>query len=129
MKIDNELLERLLERAGENPRMRQNMDLRTSTEDCSQRMLNALLPGTKVPVHRHPRSNESMIILKGRLDAILCDDNGTVTARYQLDPSSGHFGCVMPAGTWHTVEVMEPSVIYSAMDGRYGEDGSESVGN
>ncbi len=49
------------------------------------------------------------------------------TARIVQDPSSGNYGCVVPAGTWHTVEVLEPSVIYEAKDGKYGEDGSEAV--
>ena len=89
-------------------------------------MLNALLPGTIVPIHRHPMSNENVICLCGKLVEVLYDGDMNETARYMLDPSVGNFGCVVPAGVWHTVEVLEPSVIYEAKDGAYSSDGSES---
>ena len=107
--------------------MRQNFDLRTSSADNSQRMLNALLPGTVVSVHRHPHSNENVILLCGKLVEVFCDDDGNETERIPLDPVVGNYGCVVPPGVWHTVEVLEPSVIYEAKDGRYGEDGSETL--
>lgn len=65
-----------------------------------------------------------MVCLCGSLDVILCNSNGKVVERIHLDPSTGNFGCVVPADTWHTVEVFEPSVIYEGKDGKYGEDGS-----
>ena len=89
-------------------------------------MLNALLPGTEVPIHRHPISNENVLLLCGKLVEVLFDEDGNETERIMLDPSVGNFGCVVPAGAWHTVEVLEPSVIYEAKDGRYGQDGSET---
>ena len=79
-----------------------------------------------MPVHRHPMSNENVLCLCGKLVEILYDADGNEVERYMLDPSSGLFGCVVPAGVWHTVEVLEPSVIYEAKDGAYGSDGSES---
>lgn len=88
-------------------------------------MLNALLPGTKVDIHRHPMSSESAVCLCGRLDEVMYDDCGNETGRIILCPSEGRYGCQIPAGAWHTVEVFEPSVILEAKDGRYGEDGSE----
>ena len=127
MEINKELLDNLFEQAKENPRLRQNFDLRTSSADNSQRMLNALLPGTVVPVHRHPHSNENVILLCGKLVEVFCDDDGNETERIPLDPIVGNYGCVVPPGVWHTVEVLEPSVIYEAKDGRYGEDGSETL--
>ena len=127
MEINKELLDNLFEQAKENPRLRQNFDLRTSSADNSQRMLNALLPGTVVPVHRHPHSNENVILLCGKLVEIFYDDDGNETERIPLDPIVGNYGCVVPPGVWHTVEVLEPSVIYEAKDGRYGEDGSETL--
>ena len=127
MEINKELLDNLFEQAKENPRLRQNFDLRTSSGDNSQRMLNALLPGTVVPVHRHPHSNENVILLCGKLVEVFCDDDGNETERIHLDPIVGNYGCVVPPGVWHTVEVLEPSVIYEAKDGRYGEDGSETL--
>lgn len=127
MEINKDFLGKLFEQAVENPRLRQNFDLRTSSADNSQRMLNALLPGTVVPVHRHPHSNENVILLCGKLVEVFCDDDGNETERIPLDPIVGNYGCVVPQGAWHTVEVLEPSVIYEAKDGRYGEDGSETL--
>ena len=127
MEINKDFLGKLFEQAVVNPRLRQNLDLRTSTNDNSQRMLNALLPGTVVPVHRHPHSNENVILLCGKLVEVFCDDDGNETERIPLDPVVGNYGCVVPPGVWHTVEVLEPSVIYEAKDGRYGEDGSETL--
>ena len=139
MEIDNTFISKLLSEAAENPRLRQNYDLRTSFDDNSQRMLNALLPSTSVPIHRHPHSTENVLLLHGKLVEVLYEEERPgdgiekdvrrlhETARIVLDPSSGNYGCVVPAGTWHTVEVLEPSVIYEAKDGKYGEDGSETV--
>ena len=126
MEINKELLDNLFEQAKENPRLRQNFDLRTSSADTSQRMLNALLPGTVVPIHRHPQSTENVFLLCGKIVEIICDENGNEIERIHLDPTVGNYGCVVPQGAWHTVEVLEPSVIYEAKDGKYGEDGSET---
>ena len=110
-------------------------------------MLNALMPGTVVPIHRHPMSNETVICLSGKLVEVIYEEEEIAkdfplgmdaqdvpsgrrfkeSARYMLDPSVGNFGCVVPAGAWHTVEVLEPSVIFEAKDGKYGEDGSETL--
>ena len=126
MEINEDLLDSLFEQAKENPRLRQNLDLRTSSADTSQRMLNALLPGTVVPVHRHQQSTENVFLLCGKIVEVICDENGNEIERIHLDPSVGNYGCVVPQGAWHTVEVLEPSVIYEAKDGKYGEDGSET---
>lgn len=127
IEINKELLDSLFEQAKGSPRLRMNYDLRSSKEDNSQRMLNALLPGTVVPIHRHPMSNECVVLLKGRLDEVIYDVDGRVLERMALDPSAGMFGCVVPMGAWHTVEVMEPSVILEVKDGRFGADGSGSL--
>ena len=125
MEIDKELLEKLFEQARHNPRLRQNFDLRTSADDNSQRMLNALLPGTDVPIHRHPQSTETVVVLCGKLAEVIYDDGGREVERISLDPQAGKYGCVVPKGAWHTVEVLEPSVNFEAKDGGYGVDGSE----
>ena len=126
MEINKEFLGKLFEQAVVNPRLRQNLDLRTSGNDNSQRMLNALLPGTVVPIHRHPQSTENVFLLCGKIVEVICDENGKEIERIHLDPTVGNYGCVVPQGAWHTVEVLEPSVIYEAKDGKYGEDGSET---
>lgn len=126
MEINKEFLGKLFEQAVENPRLRQSYDLRTSSDDNSQRILNALLPGTVVPIHRHPNSNENVLLLCGKLVEVIYDENGNEKERIHLDPTIGNYGCVIPPGAWHTVEVLEPSVIYEAKDGKYGEDGSDT---
>ena len=125
MEIDKELQEKLFDQARHNPRLRQNFDLRTSADDNSQRMLHALLPGTDVPIHRHPQSTETVVLLCGKLVEVIYDDGGREVERISLDPQAGKYGCVVPKGAWHTVEVLEPSVIFEAKDGGYGVDGSE----
>ena len=133
MTINQELLEELFEEAKGNPRLRTNLDLRTSAENGSQRMLNAMLPGTEVAIHRHPMSNENVILITGRLDEVLYEEvvstEGKVSLReferIHLCPQDGAYGCQVPKGVWHTVEVIEPSVIYEGKDKKYGEDGSE----
>ena len=127
IKIDKELINDLFNKAVVSDRKRMNYDLRTSSNDGSQRMLNALLPGSIVPIHRHPKSNENVLLLCGKLVEVIYDAEGNETERIHLDPSVGNFGCVVPAGAWHTVDVLEPSVIYEAKDGKYGEDGSETL--
>ena len=127
MEINKELLDNLFEQAKEKPRLRQNLDLCTSSADNSQRMLNALLPGTVVPIHRHPNSTENVFLLCGKIVEVICDENGNEIERIHLDPTVGNYGCVVPQGAWHTVEVLEPSVIYEAKDGKYCEDGSETL--
>ena len=127
MEINKEFLGKLFEQAVKNPRLRQSYDLRTSSDDNSQRILNALLTGTVVSIHRHPNSNENVLLLCGKLVEVIYDENGKEKERIHLDPTIGNYGCVIPPGAWHTVEVLEPSVIYEAKDGKYGEDGSETL--
>lgn len=85
------------------------------------------MPGTKVPVHRHPHSAESVVCVVGCLDEIILDDNSVEIERYRLNPQEWRFGCQIPAGAWHTVEVREPSVILEAKDGRYNFDDTETL--
>ena len=147
IQIDKQLIRELFDKAVVNARLRMNFDLRTSPDDGGQRMLNALMPGTVVPIHRHPMSNETVICLSGKLVEVIYEEEDIAkdlpmgmdaqdvpsgkrfkeSARYMLDPSVGNFGCVVPAGAWHTVEVLEPSIIFEAKDGKYGEDGSETL--
>ena len=137
MQIDKAFLDSLLAEAGKNERWRVNFDLRNSAEDTSQRMLNALLPGTEVPVHRQTDTAETVFCLQGRLEEVFYEEvkpahdsglqqsNGLQqrqfreTARYPLCPDEGAYGLQIPIGTWHTVNVIEPSVIFEAKDGKY----------
>ena len=126
IEINKNLISELFDKALTNPRLRQNYDLRTSPDDGGQRMLNALMPGTQVPIHRHPNSNENVLLICGKLIEIVYDNDSNEVERIHLDPSVGNFGCVVPAGAWHIVEVLEPSIIYDVKDGKYGEDGTET---
>lgn len=119
MIINNELLDKIMAEAKESPRLRMNMDLRNSGEDKSQRMLNVLLPGTVVPIHRHRETSETTMIIRGKLFMVFYDDLGGQTERYLLDPTIGNYGVQIPKGQWHTVEVIEPSTIFEVKDGPY----------
>jgi cupin fold WbuC family metalloprotein len=124
--FDKEFLDALLVQAKENPRLRAAYDLRTTAEDASQRILNAVVPSTEVPIHRHPNSTENVLCLCGSVDEVFYDAQGKEVERIHLSPAEGKMGCVVPKGQWHTIEVHEPSVIYEGKDGKYGEDGTES---
>ena len=119
MVIDNEKLDELEKQAAESPRLRAALDLRTSSNDTSQRMLNALLPGTVVPIHRHPTTEETVLIVRGSVVEVFYDDEGNETVRYKLCAKDGVYGLQIPVGQWHTVIVTEPCVIEEVKDGKY----------
>ena len=127
MIIDDMLLDEIQEKAKESPRLRMNMDLRNSGEDKSQRMLNVLLPGTIVPIHRHRGTSETAMILRGKLFMVFYDDLGGQTGRYLLDTTIGNYGVQIPKGQWHSVEVIEPSAIIEFKDGAYAPNAPEDV--
>ena len=127
MLINNEFINTLLAQAKESPRLRLHYDLRYSAADTSQRMLNALLPGTEVPIHRHEETAETVVCLMGKLEEVMYeeiqDSSGERTfreiSRQLLSSKEGLYGMQIPAGVWHTVHVIEPSVIFEAKDGVY----------
>ena len=123
MEINKKLLEELFEQAKDSPRLRMNYDLRTSTADTSQRMLNALLPGTEVPIHRHEKTTETVVCLSGRLEEMIYEEkeDGSFQeiSRHLLCPAEGKYGIQIPVGAWHTICVLEPSVIFEAKDGAF----------
>lgn len=123
--IDFDFIKELWAQAEKSSRLRMNYDMRNSSADTSQRMLNALLPGTQVPIHRHERTEESVICLYGKLEEIFyeqcdtCDGGFTEIGRYTLCPNEGKFGLQVPIGMWHSINVIEPSIIFEAKDGAY----------
>lgn len=120
MIIDNELLDRLSAQAKANPRLRQNYDLRTTPEDGSQRMLNALEPGTVMPIHRHTRSTETMVMIRGSLKEYFYDNDGNLTDTILLQAGGPVPALQIPVGAWHSLEVLEEgTVIFEAKDGKY----------
>ena len=120
MKITQTLLDKLTAEAKESPRLRMNYDLRNSDQDQSQRMLNAIEPGSPLPIHRHKKTSETVVCLRGHLREIFYDDNGKVTETIDLAPASDCVALNIPAGQWHTVEVLESgTVILEMKDGPY----------
>lgn len=120
MIIDKKILENLSEQAKVNPRLRQAMDLRNSPEDGSQRMLNALEPGTVMPIHRHHASSETVVILRGRIRWIFYDENGNETERVTLDVNGELRMLNVERNRWHSLECLESgSVLFESKDGPY----------
>ena len=127
MLIDNALLDALEREAQASVRLRMNRDLRNSPKDGSQRMLNALEKGTKVPVHRHRGTTETQLLLRGKIDVMFYDDTGHETSRIRICREEGRYGVDIPAGVWHSLEVIEPAVIFESKDGRYSPPSEEDV--
>lgn len=146
MKIDNQLLDTLSAQAKANPRLRQSYDLRTTPEDQSQRILNAVEPGTIMPIHRHRNTSETMVMVRGKLIERFYDDNGKITEEFVMAPLVAEQGrstnisnssnnsepsismVQIEAGQWHSLEVLEEgTVIFEAKDGPYEPIKSEDI--
>ena len=121
MKITQAILDELTAKAKESPRLRMNLDLRDSAEDSSQRMLNAIEPGSPLPVHRHQNTSETVVCLRGRLVEEFYDDlERTCTERIELSPNGPVVALNIPAGQWHTVQALESgTVILEMKNGKY----------
>ena len=118
MVIDSHILDELSVQAKANPRLRVNMDLRNSPEDKSQRMLNALEPGTDMPIHRHRGSSEVVICLRGHFEEYFYDENGELTETIDVRP--GGVVLNVPIGQWHSLKCLESgTVLFEAKDGPY----------
>ena len=121
MKITQAILDDLTAKAKVSPRLRMNLDLRDSAEDTSQRMLNAIEPGSPLPIHRHQNTSETVICLRGRLVEEFYDDlERTCTERIELSPDGPIVALNIPAGQWHTVQALESgTVILEMKNGKY----------
>jgi cupin fold WbuC family metalloprotein len=121
MKITQALLDSLTEQAKASPRLRMNYDLRNSDKDLSQRMLNAIEPGSPLPIHRHQKSSETVVCLRGRLVWEYYDELERIcTERIELSPNGPIVALNVPQGQWHTVKALESgSVIMEVKDGPY----------
>ena len=121
MKITQTVLDELTAKAKESPRLRMNLDLRDSAEDTSQRMLNAIEPGSPLPIHRHQKTSETVVCLRGRLVEEFYDDLERIcTERIELSPNGPVVALNIPAGQWHTVQSLESgTVILEMKNGKY----------
>lgn len=116
MELNKSLYTQLLEQAKGNLRLRQALDLRTTADDKSQRLLNALIPGTQVPIHRHTASSETAIVLYGHIDEMFYDEVGNELERHSLHCGEG---LQIPSGCFHSICVYEPSILLEVKDGAY----------
>jgi len=124
--IDSTILDELTVQAKESPRLRMAYDLRMTNEDNSQRMLNALEPGTVMPVHRHKNSSETCVCIRGHFEEYFYDDAGNLTDTIDMLPG----GTVLniDAGQWHSLKCLESgTVLFEAKDGRYEPIGEEDI--
>ena len=120
MVIDSLLLDMLTAQAKESPRLRMNLDLRNSDGDSSQRMLNAIEPGSVVSVHRHQKTSETLVVLRGRVVEEYYSSDGVVEASYELSAGGSVCALNIPAGQWHTLRALESgTVILEMKDGAY----------
>ncbi|MCR5819946.1 MAG: WbuC family cupin fold metalloprotein [Bacteroidaceae bacterium] len=128
MTIGKDIFDKLTEQAKNSPRLRMNFDLRNSADDQSQRMLNAIEPGSPLPIHRHMQSSESVVCLRGHLRELFYNDNGEITEVIDMMPGGECPALNIPIGQWHTVEVLESGTIIIEMkDGAYAPLGPEDV--
>ncbi len=119
MIISDELLDKVSAEAEASPRLRMNYNLHESLDAKAQRLINVLLPGTPLPIHRHEHTAETYVLLRGKMFVVFYDDLGGQIERFLLDPTIGNYGVQIPKGQWHTVEVIEPSAILEVKDGPY----------
>lgn len=121
MKIDQQFLDHLTEQAKASPRLRMNYDLRNNDKDQSQRMLNAIEPGSPIPVHRHTKSSETVVIIRGHVQEVLFDTSGQkVLETFDLYPEGNIVAINVPKGQWHTLYSLESgTVIMEVKDGAY----------
>ena len=126
MLINKSLLDTLSSQAQASPRLRMHYDLRDSVDDQSQRMLNAIEPGTVIPVHRHTGTSEDVIILRGRAEEVFFDADGNETARFPLIPGGESPAIHVPMGQYHTLRSLESgTVVMEFKNTRYDPEGTE----
>ena len=129
MKITQALLDNLTAQAKANPRLRMNYDLRNNTNDKSQRMLNAIEPGSQIPIHRHRKSSETVVCLRGKIVEEYYDELERIcTDSIEISPNGPVMAMNIPIGQWHTLHALESgTVIMEVKDGPYEPLGPEDV--
>lgn len=120
MVIDEKLLDEVSEQAKASPRLRMNYNFHLSLQDKCHRMLNAVEPGTRVPIHRHPTKDESFVVLRGKVKVSAYNDDGSVMESVVLSQEDGRYGVDIPKNVWHNLESLAPdSVIFECKEGPF----------
>ena len=128
MLFSTAILDDLTAQAKASPRLRMNLDLRNSPNDQSQRMLNALEPGTVMPIHRHRHSSETVVVLRGKVKWVYYNDKKEVTDTFIVATGSDLVGLSVPMGQWHSLECLETgTVIFESKDGAFEPTRPEDV--
>ena len=117
--IDDEMLSALLEAAEKSPRLRMNRNFHRSLDDQCQRFLNAMEPGTDIPVHRHPEKDETLVLLKGKVRVSIYGDGGEVLSSCVLAREECRYGVDIPQNVWHGLECLTPSVLLECKPGPF----------
>lgn len=126
--IDKKLLDHVSAQAKESPRLRMNFNFHQSLDDKCHRMLNAVEPGTDIPIHRHPDKDESFVILRGKVRSTTYNDDGSVIDSVVLSQEDGIYGVDIPKGVWHKLESLEPnSVIFECKEGPFVSHEAEGI--
>ena len=120
MLIDKKILDELTASAKASARLRMNYNFHQSLEDKCHRMLNAVEPGSDIPIHRHPDKDESFVVLRGKVRSTTYKDDGTVIESVMLSQEDGLYGVDIPKGVWHKLESLEPgSVVFECKEGPF----------
>ena len=128
MIIDDNFLNQLSAQAKASQRLRMNYDLRNNENDNSQRLINALEPGTMLPIHRHPETTETMLVLRGALKVKYHDNKGKVTQTITLQAEGPNRGICVPQGMWHSSECLSTgTILFITKDGKYDPQKSEEL--
>lgn len=128
MVIAKTILDNITEYAKDSPRLRLNYNLHETFTDQVQRMFNALEPGTRIPIARHPYSNETLIMLRGKLRVLIYDDNKSIIEDVTIAPNTDNIGYHIPKGTWHTVQSLESgTVCFETREGPYAPVAEEDI--
>ena len=120
MVIDKKLLDEVSEQAKASPRLRMNYNFHQSLDELCHRFINAVEPGTEVPIHKHPTKDETFVLLRGRVRVNTYNDDGSIIESIELSPNDGRYGVNIPKGVWHKLEcIEEDSVIFECKEGPF----------
>lgn len=126
--IDKSLLDEVSAQAKDSPRLRMNYNFHQSLDDKCHRFLNAVEPGTDVPIHRHPTKDESFVLLRGKVRVTTHNDDGTIKESVILNPEGGFYGVDIPKGVWHKIESLESgSVFFECKEGPFVPHDAEGI--